>query len=245
MGALLARDPRPVHVVARGDTLSAIARTRRVGVADLREWNGIRGDRIEPGQRLFVAPPASLGARLLALLPGSGEDPAGEGGPSGGRTREGRGRPRARGKVSRASPLSLAPPSGEAPLAPLTLPPARPCLDAAEAGVVDGDEGSGLAVERSAGLTAEAARGAVAAFQPQARRCFRGHEGVYGQLVLEVSVGCDGRVREAAVVDDTVYDAAFAACIADVFRYAPFEAHGRDEVVFQIPLTFDRPARTD
>lgn len=241
----MARDLRPVHVVARGDTLSAIARGRRVEVADLRDWNGIRGDRIEPGQRLFVAAPTSVGARFLALLPGSGEDPSGEGSPPPDRAGGGRDRPRARGGVSMAAPLSLSPPTGEIPLAPLALPPPKPCLEEAGGGVGQEDEGIGLAVARSEGLTAGSVRGAVAAFQPQARRCFQGHEGVYGQLVLEISVGCDGRVREARVVDDTVYDAPFAACIADVFRYAPFDAHVRDEVVFQIPLTFDRPPRTD
>ena len=41
-------------VVKKGDTLSAIARAQGVTVAQLREWNGIEGDLIEPGQRLRI-----------------------------------------------------------------------------------------------------------------------------------------------------------------------------------------------
>ena len=42
------------YVVRRGDTLSGIARSLRVSVANLREWNGLDDDRIKPGQRLVA-----------------------------------------------------------------------------------------------------------------------------------------------------------------------------------------------
>jgi LysM repeat protein len=43
-----------VHRVKRGETLSAIARRYDTTVADLREWNGIKGNTIQIGQRLTV-----------------------------------------------------------------------------------------------------------------------------------------------------------------------------------------------
>ncbi|XKE47341.1 transglycosylase SLT domain-containing protein [Halomonas organivorans] len=55
--------PRPagspedaVHVVQRGDTLSAIASRHAVAVADLARWNGIdRPDALQPGQQLTLS----------------------------------------------------------------------------------------------------------------------------------------------------------------------------------------------
>ena len=44
------------HRVKRGDTLAGIAREHQVTVAELRAWNGLKGDRIHPGQRLRLAP---------------------------------------------------------------------------------------------------------------------------------------------------------------------------------------------
>lgn len=44
------------HQVRRGDTLAAIARDYGVGVADLRSWNRLKGDRIQVGQRLRLTP---------------------------------------------------------------------------------------------------------------------------------------------------------------------------------------------
>jgi len=47
------------YVVVKGDTLGKIAKTQGVTVAELREWNGLRGDRIEIDQQLRVYPPSS------------------------------------------------------------------------------------------------------------------------------------------------------------------------------------------
>jgi len=46
------------HVVRGGETLSGIALSYEVSVEELRQWNGLSGDRIFPGQRLEVRPPA-------------------------------------------------------------------------------------------------------------------------------------------------------------------------------------------
>ncbi len=53
--AAFATDSRPVHIVSAGDTLSEIAERHGITVANLREWNGLRSDRILRGQRLFLA----------------------------------------------------------------------------------------------------------------------------------------------------------------------------------------------
>jgi len=47
-----------IHVVRGGETLSGIALSYEVSVEELRQWNGLSGDRILPGQRLEVRPAA-------------------------------------------------------------------------------------------------------------------------------------------------------------------------------------------
>lgn len=42
------------YTVRRGDTLEAIAQTFGVSIAELRSWNGLRGSRIYPGQKLDI-----------------------------------------------------------------------------------------------------------------------------------------------------------------------------------------------
>ena len=46
-----------VHVVEAGDTLYRIARQNGVSVQQLRDWNSLKNDVIEIGQRLVVSPP--------------------------------------------------------------------------------------------------------------------------------------------------------------------------------------------
>jgi membrane-bound lytic murein transglycosylase D len=40
--------------VRSGDTLSAISRKYGVSVRDIQQWNGLRGERIDIGQRLKI-----------------------------------------------------------------------------------------------------------------------------------------------------------------------------------------------
>ena len=49
------------HRVQSGENLTQIARRYGVSIRDLREWNGISGDVIRPGQRLRLRPPGSRG----------------------------------------------------------------------------------------------------------------------------------------------------------------------------------------
>jgi membrane-bound lytic murein transglycosylase D len=48
------------YQVRRGDSLTSIARRHGVSVADLREWNGLRSNKISVGQRLMVSPQANI-----------------------------------------------------------------------------------------------------------------------------------------------------------------------------------------
>lgn len=50
------------YTIQRGDTLSSIARLHGVSVGQIRSWNGLRSDRIYPGQDLTLQVPASSAA---------------------------------------------------------------------------------------------------------------------------------------------------------------------------------------
>jgi len=47
---------RTVHIVRRGENLGLIAQKYRTSVSRLKQWNGLRGSRIYPGQKLIVYP---------------------------------------------------------------------------------------------------------------------------------------------------------------------------------------------
>jgi len=54
------RAPRTVHTVQRGEYLMMIARQYGVTISQLREWNGLEGSTVHPGQKLrVVATPAA------------------------------------------------------------------------------------------------------------------------------------------------------------------------------------------
>ncbi len=56
------RESRPAaggstfHAVARGETVFSIAQRYGVTVEELRKWNGLKGNAIRRGQRLWVSP---------------------------------------------------------------------------------------------------------------------------------------------------------------------------------------------
>lgn len=60
------KEPRvSTYKVKRGDTLYSIARRHGVGVATLKKWNGLRYNRIYPGQKLKIYPSvAKAGKRI-------------------------------------------------------------------------------------------------------------------------------------------------------------------------------------
>ncbi len=224
----------PVYEVVRGDTLSTIARRFGTTPQQLRDWNGLEGDLIVPGQRLRVgAEPDRVPAwRALASW---WDDDDGPPDPTGGGTS-----PRVRSRAPRTgSAPGPAAGADEAEVArspaPLSLPPARPCLE--EAAGIEADASFG----RSQGLEPGQVQTAVTAFQHEALRCYTDGVGAAGEVVLALAVGCDGRVRRSSVQRDDTGDAGFASCVAETFRYAPFPAHARDEVELLVPLRFTAP----
>lgn len=52
--AVVVENQRQTHVVRRGEYLGLIANRYRVSVSDIRQWNGMRSSRINPGQRLII-----------------------------------------------------------------------------------------------------------------------------------------------------------------------------------------------
>ncbi len=241
---LLAYGPgRSFCEVVKGDTLTRLARKHGVTVSDLREWNEVEGDRIEVGQRLWLSPSSSLRERLLfgweALWPPAAVavlPPPGPSLPTPSR--------RVRGiKMHAPTPPPIPrgdptedPPMGTTtslPPSPLVMPPPQPCRE------ITSEGGGEMSVERSPGLSEEQVQGAVNGFQRAVSRCFSGHSQVQGRLTLEFAVGCDGRVKTVEILEDTVGDRPFGECVIEVYRYAPFPSHGRDEVAFQLPLIFE------
>lgn len=56
------------YTVRAGDTLARIARRYHIAIGDLRAANGLRSERIRPGQRLYVPRRGQSGAQLRASL---------------------------------------------------------------------------------------------------------------------------------------------------------------------------------
>ncbi len=234
------------HTVVRGDTLGRIAKRESVSVDDLRGWNGVTGDLIEVDQVLALGPSGPgtpvwrlLRERLEELRPAA-EDPGVDVGDvvdSRDESTKTLARSRKRPRAARSpgderrdeEPSDL---DAEAPEWPaLTQPAAKRCL-AEDAGTGDGSFG------RSQGLDHDQISGAVAAFQTETLRCFDDRPGIAGEVLLDLVVGCDGRVLRSSVDSHSTGDNDFALCVAEVFRYAPFPAHARDEVEFSVPLRF-------
>ena len=225
------------HTVVRGDTLGEIAATRGVSVAQLRSWNGITGDLIEvdqvldlgesgPGTPVWQGLRSRFGKLTLTEDAVAVEAPTEEEAP-GPKKRRRRKKSRARQQPEPPSEIDEEAPSWR----PLTMPAAKTCLDEM-AGLDEGSFG------RSQGLDVEQVRSAVGKFERQTLRCFDGRPQVVGEVMLDLTVGCDGRVRRSSVDSHDTGSNDFALCVAEVFRYASFPAHARDEVEFSVPLRF-------
>ena len=113
----------------------------------------------------------------------------------------------------------------------MRMPDAKSCL--AEDTGIEGDS-----FGRSQGLDAEQISAATRAFQEQTLRCYQGRESAAGEVLVQLVVGCDGRVRSSRVTGDNTGAAGFADCVADVMRYVAFPAHARDEVEVVVPMQF-------
>lgn len=209
--------PPPTYTVVRGDTLTKIARAHDVTVDELRAWNGISGDLIEVGQVLVVGEPGAADAPEAA--------PA-------------RAKPQRAKKRTRAPASSLKPTAASGPAA-LDMPAPQPCL----AGPTDAeatDDEAGFAA--SAGLSGEQVRSALRAFEPNLARCLSADDPAAGTAELELTVGCDGRVKAVTLVDDGGLPGPLVSCVRDTLGYAPFPPHDMpDGFTFGYPVTVSLP----
>jgi LysM repeat protein len=218
--------PAPTHTVVRGDTLSKLGKQHGVTVAELRAWNDLTGDRIDVGQPLALGPSPTepLGRRLWARLrpePAAATTPRPH--PAAPPPRKTRRAPRTAAPTADAGPT---------PWPALRRPKGKPCLS--------DDTVAGEGMARSVGLEPDQITAGVRAFQGQTLRCAVGKD-VVGTVWLDLVVGCDGRVTTSAVSQHDTGDDAFAACVADAFGYASFDAHARDAVEFSVPIVFTPP----
>jgi hypothetical protein len=119
--------------------------------------------------------------------------------------------------------------------AALVMPPERKCI----AQSVDLDD-EDFSMSTTEGLSADDISTAVEGFQRETLRCVPAGRDIAGTVHLEITVGCNGRVTNAVVLDDGTGDPEFAACVADTMRYTPFPAHDRpDGAVFEQSLRFE------
>jgi LysM repeat protein len=244
------RSAPDTYSVVRGDTLGRIGKSQSVSVTDLREWNGLTGDLIEVDQvlKLGEGGPGVPVWRLLtdkvqamresedgAVAEAPREAPA-----LGKKSRKTRRKTKRRvagpGSThgSDESLLDDLPPEfidDSTPWPPLKMPAKKRCL-AADAGIGEGSFG------RSQGLEPDQVSASVNSHQKQTLRCFDDESGAAGEVLLDLVVGCDGRVLRSSVDSHDTGSSEFALCVADVFRYASFPPHGRDEVEFSVPLRF-------
>lgn len=58
------------HVVEEGETLFSISRTYDVTVGDLRRWNRLQSDNLNPGQQILVGPPQNDDSVIHTVEPG-------------------------------------------------------------------------------------------------------------------------------------------------------------------------------
>lgn len=118
----------------------------------------------------------------------------------------------------------------------LAMPAEQSCLAAAGEGDADSD---GFSMGGAAGLSGDQIQDAVRGFQRQTLRCSDGRS-ASGTVVLELTVGCDGRVIDVAVAQDGTGVDGFGECVARVMGYAPFPAHDMpDGVGFTLPLRYE------
>jgi hypothetical protein len=132
----------------------------------------------------------------------------------------------------RASPRAAPTASG------LSMPAPKPCLAPPQH-----DELGENGVAASAGLSQEQARAALAAFVGHTLACIPSDADIPSNpLLLELTVGCDGRVMASRVADRAGWPGAVATCAAETLRFTPFPAHGLpDGDIVVYPLTYSSP----
>ncbi len=191
--------PSRTWTVQRGESLGGIATRHGVTVADLRAANGIEGNLIHPGDVLTIPGAGTASAPARSQARGDA--------------------PRRAGKRA-AKSGSPSPDPGLPSHADWPAPPRpEPCL-AAPDGADLGDQGA----VASAGLSQSDARRALSAVMAHTASCVTTSPPA-GTLMVELTVGCDGVVSAARVVDDPGWPEDVRSCVVSLLRRADFPAH--------------------
>lgn len=118
------------------------------------------------------------------------------------------------------------------------MPAAKPCLSGPDTSTMhDAD----LVVAQ--GLDASQVRASMNAFVPHTLSCLQGVEpSPAGTLLLDIHVGCDGRVRGVTPLSVDDWPAPVTDCVRKTLSFAPFPAHALpDGDRFQFPLRYTPP----
>ena len=203
-------DERPTHTVVRGDTLTRIGQRYGVSVRELQEWNGLKGDLIEVGQQLVVAPSGA----------GIHPDPVPD-----------------RPKRQKKRNTKKAPQGGKASDAwgaGLTRPAAKACIDGPSDAVEQGTE-AGFAASK--GLSESQLNQALRRAEGNLVRCLSLTDGHTGVVPVALTVACDGRVTAARILNLGPMSEEFGGCVSTVLSYASFPAHDiADGFTFEYPV---------
>lgn len=126
-------------------------------------------------------------------------------------------KPVVRSKKGRRSKSAKAPTSADG----LVMPQPKPCLSGPDPSQLSDDE----AMVGSQGLTTSEIKAAIGAFTPHTASClsedFRGT----ATVMLDITIGCDGLVDDATIIEDGGLPNDTVACISRRVHFAPFPAH--------------------
>ena len=204
--------PQPVtYTVVKGDTLFVIARDHDVALDDLRAWNQVEGDLIEVGQDLTIWPNEQAAPEVATS--------------------------KAKNPRKRRKPVTgTVRPSEAVAEAQLALPPLQDCL----AGPSIEGNADEHAMAASQGLVYDQISAAMRGFVGNTLPCItEGASTPEAALVMEITVGCTGRVDHILVLDSGDWPADMAQCVTEVLHFAPFPAHDLPEgETFTYPLRF-------
>lgn len=200
------------HTVVRGDTLGKLAKTHGVTVAQIKAWNGLSSDRIDVGQVLVVGREGEADPKE--------QEPVAQ-------THKPRKKKRSTGGTVQATVTSSTP--------GLVMPAPKACLSGPTEADAHGTE-AGFA--SSQGLSHAQVKAGMDAALPGLVACVDGAWPV-GRAELELTAGCDGRIRAVRVVDDGGLDSGLLSCVRERLGYAEFPAHDLpDGETFVYPLVF-------
>lgn len=141
------------------------------------------------------------------------------------------------GDIGRKPQTRVGPAVPDTPVRPPALrrPSAKMCRPAPTAAQLRSDDG----MLTNQGLSAAQIKSAMGAFVRHTTACIPpGTKGTY-EIQTEVTVGCNGLVKNVWIVDRGALPANVADCIAQTLRFASFPAHAVPEgVTFGYPIQY-------